>query len=110
MLLEYSFTGFGENQHKPCYVALCDDDDTIIKTTVTDYWKKHGINCSDYGKFIFHRNENEEFVAMVACTEINAIVMEYALESFQSWLGIRISVPDLIEITNKFQKDLETNE
>lgn len=103
MIFECSFTDT-TREHQKCHIALCDDSLDTIKETVSEYWKRHGVGGDDYGSFIFHRNGNNELVALTACTKINPNGLEHCLSCFQQVVGVRISVPDLMRITKELEK------
>lgn len=104
MLIEYSFTGVRKNQK--CHIALCDDSVDTIKETVLKYWQSHGVEEGSWGKFEFHRNDDDEFVALTACTEINAVALEFCLSTFEGMLGERCSIPELMNIIRDFDKKI----
>lgn len=101
MIVEYSFTSQANNK---CYLALCAEPRDIIEDVVNKYWQSHGIEKGSWGKFEFHRNKDNEYVGLVACTEINAYALEFALANFECMLGQRCQMPDMLRIIRDFDK------
>jgi len=101
MIVEYSFTSQANNK---CYLALCTEPRDTIKDVANKYWQSHGIEDGSWSKFEFHRNKDNEYVGLVACTEINAYALEFALANFECILGQRCQVPDLLRIIRDFDK------
>ncbi len=102
MLVEYSF--IGSSKHHKCYMALCNDPVGTIEKTAQKYWQSHGIKKGSYGVFEFHRNDDDEFVGLTACKEIDAYALEHILGCFENMLGERCSMPDLVRIVRNFDK------
>lgn len=101
LIVEYSFTSQANNK---CYLALCAEPRDTIEDVANNYWQSHGIEDGSWSKFEFHRNEDNEYVALVACVEINAYALEYGLANFESYLGQRCQAPDLLRIIRDFDK------
>ena len=97
MIKEFSFKA----KHQ-CYLAVCDDPKETIKETAKKYWESHGINKDSYGSFIFYRNEKDEMIGFTACTKIDIQVVEYIISCFDTILGERCTIQDLIRITEDF--------
>mgnify|MGYP003291828394 CR=1 FL=1 len=105
MIVEYSFISQANNK---CYLALCAEPIDTIKDVANKYWQSHGIENDSWSKFEFHRNKDNEYVVLVACTEINAYALEFALANFESLLGQRCQMPDLLRIIRDFDKKMSS--
>lgn len=108
MIVEFEFMSSGREPHK-CYIALCDEPIETIEDVVWKYWNSHGINAEDFGSFVFHRNENDEYVVLTYCTEINTTALDYCLTRLQAFVGARCNATDLLRIVREFDK-LEKND
>lgn len=101
MIVEYSFISQANNK---CHLALCSESKESIQEVASEYWRKHGIQDGSWGAFEFHRNPNNEYIGLVACTKITPAALEYGLNSFEQWLGQRCQMTDLLNIIRDFDK------
>lgn len=89
-------------------MALCAGPRDTIKDVANKYWQSHGIENGSWSKFEFHRNKYNEYVGLVACAEINAYALEFAFANFESLLGQRCQMPDLLRIIRDFDKKMSS--
>lgn len=104
MLVEYSFISSNNNK---CHIALCDEPRDEIDDVVSKYWQSHGIEDGSWAKFEFHRNKDNEYVCLTACSEINDYALEYLLSALESNIGQRCTASDLLRIVRDFSKRID---
>lgn len=106
MFVEFSFMGVGREQHK-CHIALCDEPIYTRAPLVINFWNTHRVDADDYGSFVFHRNKDDEFVALTTCTKVNTLALEHCLNYLQAFTGVRCNTTDLLRIVREFDKLVE---
>ena len=100
MLVEFSFTeSYGE--HKKCHIALCDEPGETITEVVEKFWNKHGIENGSFGSFVFHLNNDDEYIALTACTKINSVALEHHLNYLRTMIGVAVPIHELIEMSKR---------
>lgn len=81
-------------------------DRRVIEDGVSKYWQSHGIDDGSWAKFEFHRNKDNEYVCLTACSEISGYALEFLLSCLESNIGQRCTVPDLLRIVREFDKNM----